>query len=348
MAGQNVAAESRSLRTRSSGRTRKGADGEAAVRPHDSEASSLGDATRAERSVRIGAAEPAAPGLRCRGARGIDGGGTVALAIRPEVPPARGRIPPPGFARRRDGPQGPGRQDRRRNRPTAAAGTSTSRWLRSRLERAAAPPPFPSPAEPPRSDSRPGPHRPASGATACRKPRTRSPSPPRPSRADGAGAAAKGAGRDNGRRSARLRGRAAAHRLADLAARFGSVSVVSTSRLNTDNHSPERSATSFTRPARRWTSRRPARQNEVLDFLRSRPEVAGINSYYGGLIHIDLNENVRAAGLPRPRPGPLSTSSRTPVAAPSPADGREADRAHRQLSPKNDSTAMTTTMSPTM
>ncbi len=86
--------------------------------------------------------------------------------------------------------------------------------------------------------------------------------------------------------------------------------------------------------------------NEVLGFLRSRPEVSGINSYRGGLIHIDFNANVRAAGL-RTRPKPASDLV-SPGFPHHRAGGMPADGAHRHLSPKNDSTAITTTISPTM
>ena len=33
----------------------------------------------------------------------------------------------------------------------------------------------------------------------------------------------------------------------------------------------------------------------VTDYLRTRPEIAGINSYRDGVIHFDLNENAAAS-----------------------------------------------------
>ena len=91
--------------------------------------------------------------------------------------------------------------------------------------------------------------------------------------------------------------------LADVAARFGTVSVVSTHRLNSDNHTPGTIRHRLHTACKAVDFRTSGKLNEVLGFLRSRPEVSGINSYRGGLIHIDLNENVRAAGL-RARPKP--------------------------------------------
>jgi hypothetical protein len=91
--------------------------------------------------------------------------------------------------------------------------------------------------------------------------------------------------------------------LADVAARFGPVTVVSTHRLNSDNHSPGTIRHRLHAACKAVDFKTAGKLNEVLAFLRSRPEVSGINSYRGGLIHIDLNENVRASGL-RARPKP--------------------------------------------
>ena len=85
--------------------------------------------------------------------------------------------------------------------------------------------------------------------------------------------------------------------LADVAARFGPVTVVSTHRLNSDNHSPGTIRYRLHAACKAVDFKTAGKLNEVLASLRSRPEVSGINSYRGGLIHIDLNENVRAAGL---------------------------------------------------
>jgi len=93
--------------------------------------------------------------------------------------------------------------------------------------------------------------------------------------------------------------------LADVAARFGAVSVVSTHRLNSDNHTPGTIRHRLHTACKAVDFRTPGKLNEVLAFLRSRPEVSGINSFRGGLIHIDLNANVHAAGL-RTRPKPAS------------------------------------------
>jgi hypothetical protein len=117
--------------------------------------------------------------------------------------------------------------------------------------------------------------------------------------------------------------------LADVAARFGAVSVVSTHRLNSDNHTPGTIRHRLHTACKAVDFRTPGKLNEVLAFLRSRPEVSGINSYRGGLIHIDLNANIHAAGL-RTRPSPRPTRSH-PV---SPPPGRRHAGRRRTPSPQ--------------
>lgn len=93
--------------------------------------------------------------------------------------------------------------------------------------------------------------------------------------------------------------------LADVAARFGPVNVVSTNRLNADNHTPGTARHNLHTACKAVDFKTGGNVREVLTYLRSRPEVSGINSYRGGLIHIDLNERSRAAGL-RPRAQPVA------------------------------------------
>jgi uncharacterized protein YcbK (DUF882 family) len=83
--------------------------------------------------------------------------------------------------------------------------------------------------------------------------------------------------------------------LDDLRTRFGPVTIVSTKHINTDNHfrGSAREALHFSCKAVDFRVERPGQ--DVLRYLRSRREVAGVNSYRGGLIHIDFNGNYRAA-----------------------------------------------------
>jgi Peptidase M15 len=83
--------------------------------------------------------------------------------------------------------------------------------------------------------------------------------------------------------------------LNDVRTRFGSVTIVSTKHIKTDNHfrGSAREALHVSCKAVDFKVEGPGQ--EVLRYLRSRREVAGLNSYRGGLIHIDFNENYQAA-----------------------------------------------------
>lgn len=90
--------------------------------------------------------------------------------------------------------------------------------------------------------------------------------------------------------------------LAEVAARFGPVTVVSTNSLNTDNHSAGSVRHNLHLACKAVDFKVQAGVKEVTDFLRTRPEVAGINSYRNNsVIHIDANESAAVAGR-RPRP----------------------------------------------
>ncbi len=79
--------------------------------------------------------------------------------------------------------------------------------------------------------------------------------------------------------------------LKDVEARFGAVTLVSTTELHTDNHSRGSvrhrlhtacKAIDFKVKGDRWA---------VVAYLRARPEVAGVNTYgNNGVIHMDHNE----------------------------------------------------------
>jgi hypothetical protein len=86
--------------------------------------------------------------------------------------------------------------------------------------------------------------------------------------------------------------------LADVASRFGDIAIVSTHQLNTGNHSSGSireklhhacNAVDF-RPG-------PDRIDEVKRYLRSRPEIGGVESYRNGVVHMDLKgSEVASAG----------------------------------------------------
>jgi uncharacterized protein YcbK (DUF882 family) len=82
--------------------------------------------------------------------------------------------------------------------------------------------------------------------------------------------------------------------LADIAAQFGPVTVVSTTSLRTDNHAPGSARTKLHLACKAIDFKAQGRVPDMLSYLRSRPEVAGINSYRNGVIHIDVNERYSA------------------------------------------------------
>ena len=98
--------------------------------------------------------------------------------------------------------------------------------------------------------------------------------------------------------------------LADVAARFGEVAVVSTHQLNTVNHSSgsireklhnDCKAVDF-RPDR-------SRIEEIKAYLRTRPGIGGIESYRNGIVHVDVSGTATARS--RPRPGRAQAAAQT-------------------------------------
>ena len=79
--------------------------------------------------------------------------------------------------------------------------------------------------------------------------------------------------------------------LNEISARFGSLTIVSTTLLQTDNHvsGSDREKLHVACKAVDFRMEGPA-TDEVLRYLRGRREIAGLTSYRGGLIHIDVNE----------------------------------------------------------
>ena len=106
--------------------------------------------------------------------------------------------------------------------------------------------------------------------------------------------------------------------VADVSARFGPVTMVSTTRLNTDNHSPGSTRDKLHTSCKAVDFKVQGRLQEVLAYLRTRKEVNGINSYRNNLVHIDFNERHSVAGVQparqrRPWPQPVQS-----VEAPAP------------------------------
>lgn len=78
--------------------------------------------------------------------------------------------------------------------------------------------------------------------------------------------------------------------VADVAAKFGPVSVESTHRSRSRNWSAGGARQSLHLSCRAVDFRVRARARGVLAYLRSRPEVGGLKVYRNGIIHIDNGE----------------------------------------------------------
>jgi hypothetical protein len=87
--------------------------------------------------------------------------------------------------------------------------------------------------------------------------------------------------------------------LRDLEARFGSVTIVSTTHLNSDNHTAGTIRDKLHQACKAVDIRANHDPKEVIAFLKSRPEVGGINSYRNRLVHFDLDANYKAAANER-------------------------------------------------
>ncbi len=76
--------------------------------------------------------------------------------------------------------------------------------------------------------------------------------------------------------------------LKDVEARFGAVTVVSTTELHTDNHSHGSARHKLHTACKAVDFRVGGNRKAVVAYLKSRPEVAGVNSYANnGVIHVD-------------------------------------------------------------
>lgn len=77
--------------------------------------------------------------------------------------------------------------------------------------------------------------------------------------------------------------------LAGLESQFGNVTVVSTTHLHTDNHSRGSARARMHAECKAVDIRTTSDPKKVVAYLRSRPEVAGVNSYRNKVVHFDLN-----------------------------------------------------------
>jgi hypothetical protein len=83
--------------------------------------------------------------------------------------------------------------------------------------------------------------------------------------------------------------------LGDLAAKFPEVKVIATRGLQTDNHSSGSARAKMHDACMAVDIRTGAAVAEVTAYLRTRREIAGLNSYRNGVIHLDVPESARFA-----------------------------------------------------
>jgi hypothetical protein len=84
--------------------------------------------------------------------------------------------------------------------------------------------------------------------------------------------------------------------LADVSARFGPVTVVATDQLKTANHITGSIREKLHHECRAIDFRVDrGRIDEVKNYLRTRSEIAGIDSYRDGVIHMDAAASVRGS-----------------------------------------------------
>jgi hypothetical protein len=116
--------------------------------------------------------------------------------------------------------------------------------------------------------------------------------------------------------------------LADLGARFGEVTVVSTNQLNTSNHTAGGGRDRLHLNCKAVDFRiDKSRAEEIKAYLRTRPEIGGVASYQNGVVHMDVKAALAAAPA-RPTPQRTSTPGRAaPQQAAAPAVPADAMRA---------------------
>jgi hypothetical protein len=83
--------------------------------------------------------------------------------------------------------------------------------------------------------------------------------------------------------------------LTDLEKRFGPVTIVSTTNLHTDNHSPGNTRANLHSACKAVDIKTSREPNEVIAYLRLRPEVGGVSTYRNAVVHFDMNANYKPA-----------------------------------------------------
>lgn len=116
--------------------------------------------------------------------------------------------------------------------------------------------------------------------------------------------------------------------LAGLAKAAGEIEILSTKELRTDNHAPNSARARLHEDCKAVDLRVKGRIADATSYLRGRSEVASIQPYRNGVIHIDFRDGAKTAsaggppGLRRPRraeaaEAKLAEAAPSPAAAPS-------------------------------
>jgi hypothetical protein len=117
--------------------------------------------------------------------------------------------------------------------------------------------------------------------------------------------------------------------LADVAARFGEVTVVSTHQLNTGNHSAGSTREKLHHDCKAVDIRADrSRIDEIKAYLRTRREIGGVESYRNGVVHMDVSGTAVASRRTQGRPAPTQTAEQT-----APADALQAPSAQPEPPP---------------
>ena len=105
--------------------------------------------------------------------------------------------------------------------------------------------------------------------------------------------------------------------LADVAERFGAVTVVAGHQLTTANHVPGSSREKLHQDCMADFRPDRTRIDEIKTYLRSRPEIGGVDSYRDGVVHMDLGGTAvasrRASTIAARRLGAAARPCRPPA-----------------------------------
>lgn len=98
--------------------------------------------------------------------------------------------------------------------------------------------------------------------------------------------------------------------LSDVEALFGNVTIVSTTRLHTENHWRSSVREKLHAQCKAVDFRTLSPTKEVIAYLRTRPEVGGVNSYRNNVIHIDYAGGHKETRVDRGRATPKKKAQR--------------------------------------